>query len=146
MYRRLLRYALVTIFGVGGFPAGAEPLTQDVSVRMRSYAIDVSPVDIASGRVRFHISNDAPDLLHEFLLVRTELQADELPVEEEGHVDEDSPSLELIVSAEDIEPGETRHVLVTLNPGQYVYFCNMGGHHMLGMRGQFVVRGPRDDS
>lgn len=140
MHRRLFQCALLAISCLAGVPAGAAAAVQDVIVSMNNYAITVSPATMRSGQVRFHVRNDSPDRTHELLVVKTELRPDQLPVKSTGHVDENDASLEKVASSEDIAPGGSKTLLVMLTPGHYVYFCNINGHHMLGMRGEFTVQ------
>ena len=78
-------------------------------------------------------------MTHEFFLVKTDLPQDELPLDEDGRIDEDSPLIEKVIAAEDIGPGGNGVLSVKLTPGHYVYFCNINAHHMIGMRGEFTI-------
>lgn len=113
--------------------------TQIVSVTLTTYGTAVSPDHIRPGDVRFLVRNNARHLTHEFFLVRTNLTPDNLPLGDEGKIDEDSPLIRRIVVAEDLAPGDKHDITVKLDPGHYVYFCNIDAHHMAGMRGQFTI-------
>ncbi len=113
--------------------------TQTVNVTLITYGTKVTPDKIHSGDVHFIIKNNASDLVHEFILVRTNLAPDKLPVGDDGKIDEDSLEHLKIVTAEDVAPGGSRETSVVLKPGHYVYFCNINAHHLLGMRGEFTV-------
>jgi uncharacterized cupredoxin-like copper-binding protein len=115
------------------------PAGQTVTVTMNTFGTQLDHDDILAGDVRFVVKNDASDMNHEFVLVRTDLSLDKLPVDEEGTIDEDSPLILRILATEDLKPDTRREFLVTLVPGHYVYFCNIDAHHMIGMRGEFSV-------
>ncbi len=112
---------------------------QTVRVTLITYDTKITPEKIRPGDVHFIIKNKATDLVHEFILVRTDLAPDQLPVGDDGKIDEDSLKHLKIVTAEDVAPGDSRETTVKLKPGHYVYFCNINAHHLLGMRGEFTV-------
>lgn len=115
------------------------PAGQTVTVTLSTFGTQLTPDEIYSGDVRFVVKNDASDMSHEFILMRTDLPPDKLPMEEEGRIDEDSPLILRVMATEDLTPGSRREFDVTLAPGHYVYFCNIDAHHMIGMRGEFNV-------
>lgn len=140
MYRRFFAYALMVSMALAALPAGAKADEQSITVSMTNFVINILPLNIHSGRAQFTIENDAADTMHEFFLVKTDFPPNELPLESDGKIDEDSRKIHKIITAEDINPGESVSVSVKLRPGHYVYFCNIDGHHMMGMLGEFTVR------
>jgi uncharacterized cupredoxin-like copper-binding protein len=38
------------------------------------------------------------------------------------------------------DPGAVRTLRLKLSPGRYVFFCNMAGHYLGGMRHEVVVQ------
>ena len=79
---------------------------------------------------------------HELVVVRTDLPADGLPTNEDGSFDEDGEGVEVVGELEEIEPGTSGTLTVDLEPGHYVFLCNVvqdeGGepfsHYQQGMR------------
>jgi len=142
MYCRFLKFALTVTMGLAALTASAEAGVQTITISMTNYkyAMKSSPDSIYAGRVRFIIKNNSSDLTHEFFIAKTELSLSNLPLDSHGKIDEASPKLQKIVAAEDIDPGESEIISVTLRPGHYVYFCNINGHHMLGMNGEFTIK------
>ena len=138
VFSALSRAMLTAFTALPILASGAD--NQTVHVTLVTYGTTVSPAHIRPGTVRFLIRNDARHLTHEFFLVRTDLSPDKLPVGEEGKIDEDSPLIKRIVVAEDLAPGDEHDVTVRLQPGHYVYFCNIDAHHMVGMRGEFTIK------
>lgn len=75
---------------------------------------------------------------HEFVVVRTDLPADQLPLDEDGtEVDEDA--VDAVGEVEDVDPGTTQDLVLTLAPGNYVAFCNIENHYGAGMHVAFTV-------
>ena len=79
------------------------------------------------------------------MLFKTDLAPADLPVDEEGAVDERGEGLELIDEVEDVKPGETKSFMVDLAPGNYVMACNVvenGERHFMNkMYKAFTVTG-----
>jgi uncharacterized cupredoxin-like copper-binding protein len=116
---------------------------QNVGVTLRDFAIDLDRSSATSGEVTFSIRNDGPSP-HELVVFRTDLAPDALPTVEESGVpvvDEEGEGVTLVDEVEDIAPGETADLTVTLQPGSYVLVCNLPAHYQQGMRAAFTVSG-----
>ena len=143
MNLRKLPLYLVMFVLLGLFLSGCGPST--VNVSLTSYNITPDKSSVGSGDVTFHITNDATDLTHEFVVFKTDLAEDALPLNDEGIVDEEGAgdALTLIDEVEDIEPGMTVDLTVTLDPGNYVLICNIDSdelHYQHGMHTAFTVK------
>lgn len=106
----------------------------DVAAKTTNFRISM-PTRLKAGRHTFAYTNDgsAP---HEFLLFRTDLAANALPMRADGNVDEESPLMHKVVdSGNATAPGGSEAVptLEPLVPGHYVAVCNLPGHYRLGM-------------
>ncbi len=109
-----------------------------VNVSLTTYAIAVDKDSIPAGDVIFHVTNDATDQKHEFVVVKTDLAADKLPLDASNNVDEEkftSPG-----EVEDVQPGESKDLQLKLDAGHYVLICNTPGHYNQGMRLEFTVK------
>lgn len=139
MSTRTLQFVLTLNLVLLAFVAfsPAEPQTVDIS--LITYAMKITPETIKSGDVKFVVKNDAPDLVHEFILVKTDLAIDKLPLNSEGRVDEETPQIREVGVAEDINPGTSAEFSATLEAGRYVYFCNIDTHYSVGMRGELTI-------
>ncbi len=121
-------------------PAGNPAPTEVVTVSMTNFAFKFTPPEIHAGVVKFVVNNDATDQMHEIWLVKTDLPVDKLPLTSDGTaIDETSTQLTKIGSVEDVNAGASGSMIVTLQPGRYVYFCNKPGHYKLGMAGEMNV-------
>jgi len=113
-----------------------------VDVALTTYKITPDTTSANSGEITFHIHNDATDLTHEFVVFKTDIPEDQLPLNDEGVVDEETAGITLIDEAEDIEPGASTDLTVTLDPGNYVLVCNTDSdelHYQHGMHIAFTV-------
>ncbi|MEO7295573.1 MAG: hypothetical protein ABIZ57_05480 [Candidatus Limnocylindria bacterium] len=98
-----------------------------------------------AGDITFEVTNDGPADVHEFVVLKTDLDPADLPVDENGVVSEAGEGIEVIDEIEDIPIGETQELLVTLEAGNYVLLCNIWSeeegeaHYGMGMRTAFTV-------
>lgn len=111
--------------------------TGTVSVIEKNYGIYLNTSAVPAGQVQFDLSNLGPDQ-HEFVVFKTDLAADQLPVEN-GLVNENAASLQKQDEQQEYPSGETRTLTLTLDPGHYVLICNLPGHYEQGMHVDFNV-------
>jgi uncharacterized cupredoxin-like copper-binding protein len=117
----------------------------DVAVSLQEWSILPDAESAAAGDITFTVTNDGPDDVHEFVVLRTDLDPGDLPVDEDGVVTEEGEGIEVIDEIEDIPVGETQELAVTLEAGSYVLLCNIWtedeaeAHYQMGMRTAFTV-------
>lgn len=127
----------VALVLVACLPADGGPTGQVFDVRIKDFKIFPSSASAPDGLVTLNVSNKGPTT-HEFVVVRTDLPDDALPIGTDGlSVDEDG--LEPVDEIEGIEDGTSRQVTVRLEPGNYVFFCNFEGHYLAGMHADVEV-------
>jgi uncharacterized cupredoxin-like copper-binding protein len=107
-------------------------------VRLANFRI-AAPRSVGHGRIRFEITGVGPSM-HEMVITRTGLAADDLPRNPDGTVTEHDRRVHEVDEAEGIDIGDHRDLDVTLSPGHYVLYCNMEGHYGAGMRRDLTVR------
>jgi uncharacterized cupredoxin-like copper-binding protein len=118
---------------------------QTVEVTLLEWGIGLTDRSANAGEVTFEATNDGPNDVHEFVILRTDLAATELPTDETGAVDEVGEGIEVIDEIEDIPVGETQTLTVDLESGNYVVICNIydedkqESHYQEGMRTSFTV-------
>jgi uncharacterized cupredoxin-like copper-binding protein len=115
---------------------------QKVDAGLTTYKITLSKNTAKAGQIVFHVHNDATDLKHEFVIFKTDLPEDQLPVTPEGAVDEEGAGVTHIDEVE-VEAGKAEDLTVNLEPGRYVIICNINDkneqHYMHGMHTVFTV-------
>jgi uncharacterized cupredoxin-like copper-binding protein len=117
---------------------------------LKEWEIKLSSSDIKAGDLQINFTNNG-DKEHEFLIRKTDLAPDKLPLvasgEDKGRVDEESSQLTEVGNPSEIAvipPGTTGLSLrVNLKPGHYVVFCNLHVndllHYQKGMHTEFTV-------
>ena len=120
-------------------PAAASGAATQVTAKESEFKIELSATSASAGSVTFAIAN-AGTTIHEFVVVKTDLAADKLPIDtSEGEVNEDDPSLTAVDEVEDIAAGANESLSVDLPAGHYVVFCNLPGHYAGGMHADFTT-------
>jgi len=110
---------------------------QVVGVTLKDFHIDTAASSVAGSDVVLQVHNDAP-ATHEFVVVRTNLPADGLPLGPDGlSVNEDW--LDGVGELNDVAAGTVATLPLSLAPGRYVFFCNLDGHYLGGMHAVLEV-------
>ena len=143
--RHRIHVALIGLPLVIGLVACGTTTTVDVS--LREFSIAPSVASAPAGTVTFEVTNDGPNDVHEFVVVRTDLAPDALPTDADGSVLEDGEGMEVINEIEDLAVGASETLMLTLEAGSYVLICNIveeeegetEAHYALGMRTAFTV-------
>lgn len=118
---------------------------QAIDVTLQEFAIGLSDGSASAGAVTFDVTNEGPDDVHEFVLVRTDLGITELPTDETGAVVETGEGIEVVDEIEDLPVGESQSLTVDLESGNYIIICNIydadeqEAHYQEGMRTAFTV-------
>lgn len=127
--------------GDGGGGGGATA----VNVTLQEWAVVPDADSAPAGDVTFTVTNDGPDDIHEFVVVKTDLDPGDLPTDEHGAVEEEGEGMEVVDEIEDIPVGESEDLTVSLDAGNYVLMCNIydedegEAHYQMGMRTAFEV-------
>lgn len=91
--------------------------------------MNLSSTDVPAGTVTFRITNEGVKK-HEFVILATDTAAADLELNGD-EVDEEAYTV--VDEAEDIEPGASVTLTVSLDPGHYALICNLEGHFRMGM-------------
>ena len=146
--RALALIAISGLVAACSAPAGSGGTT--VTATLKEWEIKLSSTDFKAGAVTLNFTNNG-DKEHEFLVRKTDLKADALPLvtsgEDKDRVDEESSQLTEVGNPSEIAvipPGTTGLSLrLTLKPGHYVVFCNLHVedlfHYKKGMHADFTV-------
>lgn len=112
-----------------------------VDVKLKTYIILLDKNSAPAGEITFHVHNDATDITHEFAIVKTDLPQNALPTNEDSTINEQADGITIIDRVE-LGVGEAQDLTVNLEPGNYVFVCNIGGdelHYAHGMHTAFTV-------
>ncbi|MGZ8602968.1 MAG: hypothetical protein ACXWXN_10685 [Actinomycetota bacterium] len=141
----------------GGGDTGSDTATETasdaggeatVAVTLQEFAVSADPGSAAAGSVTFDVTNDGPDDVHEFVVIKTDLGPTDLPTDKDGAVVEGGEGMEVVDEIEDIPVGEAPTLTVDLEAGAYVLICNilqeepdgtLEAHYAEGMRTGFTV-------
>ena len=135
--------ALALSFAACGNDEGGEG--GNVNVTLQEFSVGTDPASAPAGSVTFDATNEGPDDQHEFVVIKTDLGLTDLPVDENGAVDEEGEGIEIVDEIEPFDVGETESLTVDLEAGSYVLICNVfdedenEAHYQEGMRTSFTV-------
>jgi uncharacterized cupredoxin-like copper-binding protein len=127
----------LTACGSNGTSSPAASQSGNVAVTLDDYAIRPATATIPSGEVTFAIENVGATK-HEMVVIRTDVAIDDMAVEDH-ETDEEAPGMTPIGEVEDVEPGESTSLVLTLEPGRYVFLCNLPRHFERGMATEVQV-------
>lgn len=117
--------------GDAGGAGGGEAIT----VTLSEWAVEPEVASVGAGEITFTALNEG-SVAHEFVIIRSDLAADALPVES-GIVPE--TDVDLVAEIEQFPAGTSERLTVDLEAGSYLLICNIVGHYDLGMRVAFTV-------
>ena len=142
--KRLMTFRMLALVSIlmAATLAGCASGPTKVDVALTTYKITLSTETAKAGDVVFHVHNDATDQVHEFVVFKTDLPEDQLPLTAEGIVDEEGAGITFINEVEDVTQGTSKDLTVTLEPGRYVLLCNTSEnqHYSHGMHHVFTVQ------
>jgi uncharacterized cupredoxin-like copper-binding protein len=106
----------------------------DVQAKTFDFKI-VMPTTLTTGKHTIGLTNNGK-VPHELVVFKTTLPASQLPLDQNGDINEDSPLLRNVADSGDaLKPDAAKSFTSTsLDPGHYVAVCNLPGHYRLGMR------------
>ena len=107
-----------------------------VNASLGEFFIKPDKTSVPAGRVRFKVTNKGA-IKHEFVVIKTNLAPDKLPVNGNEADEGVGPSPGEIGN---LAPGKTGHLAVNLKPGNYVLICNLPGHYKSGQRAGLNVQ------
>jgi uncharacterized cupredoxin-like copper-binding protein len=138
--RRVLILFTAGVLALMALTACAAPAPSSVDVTLDTYSIKLSSPTAKAGDVTFHVKNVAVDLVHEFVVFRTDLAPEKMPLNSEGIVDEKGEGVTHIDELENLATnGGMKDLTVTLTAGHYVLICNTAGHFKGGMHAELTV-------
>jgi uncharacterized cupredoxin-like copper-binding protein len=117
----------------------------EIDVTLQEFSVIPETDSAEAGEITFNVENIGPDDIHEFVVMKTDLEPDALPTLPDGSVDEEGEGPEVIDEIEDLPVGESQSVTVDLEAGNYALICNIydetedEAHYEQGMHTAFTV-------
>jgi uncharacterized cupredoxin-like copper-binding protein len=146
--RKTLPILAFTLLGpsvAAGQATGASPAVVHVDLMdpssgpsIKSMMIKTDQQSVKAGPVRFVVSNDSKDLVHEMIVVSVAEPNTPLPYDRKDDRVIESKSKDL-GEAPDLRPGEKKTLSLTLKPGNYILLCNQPAHYKAGMMASLTV-------
>ncbi len=102
--------------------------------------VTAEPASAPAGEITFEVVNASKDAVHEMIVAPVTDPATPLPYDTQNQrVDEDTAGD--LGEVSELDPGQSGALRLTLKPGQYILYCNVPGHYVLGMWTLFTVTG-----
>ncbi len=136
--RRLAALGCAAVLVVAGCSGTAKAAPSTIHAGEKEFTIDLDSTSAASGKVTFEVKNNGT-VVHEFVVVKTDLAPDQLPKADDGTVEEETDGATVVDEVEDLQPGATGSLTVDLAPGKYIVLCNVPGHFAGGMQAKVTV-------
>lgn len=142
--RRRARPLILSVIGLV-FVAGCSSGGGTVNVTLSEWAVAPDKSELAAGSITFAVSNTGPNDIHEFVVIKTDLDPGALPTDETGKVDEEGGGMTVEGEIEDIAVDGSGTLTLDLAAGSYVLICNIydeeeqEAHYSEGMRAAFTV-------
>ena len=102
--------------GATATPGGTTTAAGDgteIVVTLQEFSVIPEVESVEAGEVIFDVVNVGPDDVHEFVIIKTDLEPDALPTAADGSVDETGEGIEVIDEIEDIPVGAIQNLAWT---------------------------------
>jgi len=141
--RLLLAAMAACAFVASAFAATGTPAQVQVVLWNKadgSQGMTLSTDHAKSGKVEFEVKNSSTTMVHEFLILKTNMAFDKFPKDPQNPAVVDEDKLKGVKElSSDLDPGKSGKLTMDLKPGRYVVFCNQPGHFDAGMHLVFTV-------
>ena len=127
-----------------GAPGGT---ATTVAVTLQEWSVLPAPDSAPAGSITFQVTNTGPEDVHEFVVLKTDLDAGALPVDANGAVTEEGEGSRSSTRSKTSRWEPLPELTVTMAAGTYVLLCNIyeetdnEAHYTMGMRTTFTVGG-----
>ena len=125
----------VAACGTASSPSPSTAPITTITGTLTEFKIELSATSAPAGPVIFNVTN-AGTIVHEFVVLKTEVLAKDLPVSGDG-VDEEA--YDAIGEVAETEANGSGTFTATMVPGHYAIICNVAGHVAHGMVTDFTV-------
>jgi uncharacterized cupredoxin-like copper-binding protein len=100
---------------------GGGEKTTNVQVSLDEWSVMLDVEEVSDGRMRFEVSNEG-SVPHEFVVVKSDLPPEGLPVQNGKVVEE---QVNIVDEIEPFAAGSTESITLDLSPGKYLLICNI---------------------
>jgi len=126
----------VTLIDKAGMAGLGKPMNLGMGMKgdmkKAKMAVNVNPMAVSPGTVKFNVTNLASELVHEVILAEVNDENQTLAYDKtRSMVDEET--IQTLGQVAEIAPSKTASFTLELKPGKYVLYCNYAGHFMAGM-------------
>jgi uncharacterized cupredoxin-like copper-binding protein len=112
-----------------------------VTAALSQFKVELGAPSAPAGSVTFDVTNNGT-VEHEFVVFKTDLAADKLPLTADGTtVDEEGKGVTAVDEIAEFAAGTTESLTVDLPAGRYVVICNVPTHYTKGMHAEFTTDG-----
>jgi uncharacterized cupredoxin-like copper-binding protein len=112
-----------------------------VKASISEFKLELDSASAPAGSVTFDVTNNGK-IDHEFVVFKTDLAADKLPLTADGTtVDEEGTGVTAVDEIAEFGPGKMESLTVDLPAGHYVLICNVPTHYTKGIRAEFTTTG-----
>jgi len=112
-----------------------------VSVALKQWSVTPTATTIPAGKVSIKVSN-AGSITHELVVLQTDTLAADIPITsfegEKDRINEDTSGTN-VGETGDMKVGKTKTITLNLQPGHYVFLCNLPAHYGSGMHTDVTV-------
>ncbi|MBI4631827.1 MAG: cupredoxin domain-containing protein [Chloroflexi bacterium] len=110
-----------------------------IDLILTNHKVTPSAASAKAGDITFNIKNGSTDLIHEIVLIKSDLAIDKLPLRADGSGRVDETKVDIKGAKEDIPPGKSETLTVNLAAGRYYLVCNVDDHYAKKMYIEFTV-------
>ncbi len=96
-----------------------------VNVTLSEWSITTSVDTATAGAVTFNITNTGPANSHEFIILKTDLAPDALPLAKDKSLNESGAGITSPGEGGVLAPGKKQTITITMTPGKYVFVDNI---------------------
>jgi uncharacterized cupredoxin-like copper-binding protein len=131
--------AIVAMMSVALALTNKQQRRSSIGVTLSDTAVAPSKRSVSAGVLDLTLLN-AGTKPHELVVLQTDLAAEQLPLGDDGRVDDTADGVTAVFATSDqIASGDTAPFAAALVAGDYVLICNLPGHYEAGMRTSFTV-------
>lgn len=131
----LARVATVLVLGLAACGGGSG--STKVSVELREFEITPNRLSVPAGSVSFAVRN-VGGLLHEMVVVLTDLPPERLPTTSDGRFDPRGAGVRVVAAVSSVAPRAAKTRTLRLGVGRYVLLCNIPAEPTEGTPAHFA--------